>query len=144
MTTQQIQDEIIKEFRGASQWLDKYGRLMKIGQTLPAADEKHKTEANLVKGCQVRTWYSSSYRDGKVFYQIDSMSLIIKGALVLLLRVLDGQTPETIKKTELYFIDKTGLRELFSPVKANSLWKVVNQMQADATTYGKLKKSNKK
>jgi cysteine desulfuration protein SufE len=137
MTTQQIQQEIINEFRGAGDWMEKYGRLMKIGRSLPATDDKHKVEANLVKGCQVRTWYRSSFKDGKMYFEVDSMSQIIKGALVLLLRVMNDQTPETIKNTDLYFIDKTGLTELFSPVKANSLWKVTNQMKADAGRYAK-------
>ncbi|MFA6594126.1 MAG: SufE family protein [Candidatus Buchananbacteria bacterium] len=137
MTTQKIQQEIIKEFGGsAKDWLKKYGQLMKLGKTLPSAEEAHKIEDNLVKGCQVRTWYGSTFKDGKVFYKIDSLSLIIKGAVVLLLRVLNGRTPEEIKNTELYFIDQTGLRELFSPVKANSLWKVINRMQTDAANYG--------
>ena len=140
MNTQQIQREIIREFSGHNGWLKKYSLLIGIGKTLPAADNKHKTEDNLVKGCQVRTWYCSSFRDGKVFYKIDSLSLIIKGALVLLLRVLDGRTPEEIKEAELFFIDQSGLRELFSPVKANSLWKVINRMQADAAVYGEQKK----
>ena len=135
MTTQQIQHEIIKEFRGSSDWMKKYDTLMQIGKTLPAGGAKLATEDNLIKGCQVRTWYRSSYKDGKVHFEIDSMSLIIKGAIVLLLRVLDGRTPQEIQETELYFIDKTGLRELFSPVKANSLWKMVNQIGLDAKAY---------
>lgn len=133
-TTQQIQQEIIREFRGSSDWMRKYDRLIQLGKTLPAAD-KIRTENNLIKGCQVRTWYRSSFKSGKVVFEIDSLSLIVRGAIVLLLRVLDGRSPEEIKKTELYFIDKAGLRELFSPVKANSLWKLVNQINSDAAAY---------
>lgn len=135
MTTQQIQQEIINEFRGSEDWLKKYDKLIQLGKSLPEGGDKLRTEDNLIKGCQVRTWYSSSYKDGVVHFEIDSMSLIIKGAIVLLMRVLDGRSPEEIKSTELYFIDQTGLRELFSPVKANSLWKMVNQIGLDAASY---------
>lgn len=132
MPTQQTQQEIIKEFKGSGDWLDKYSRLIKIGKALPDLEEKYKTDETLVNGCQMKTWFSYTFKDGKIYYRVDSMSLIIRGALVLLLKVLDGRTPEEIKNTDLYFIDQTGLRELFAPVRANSLWKVVNQMQAAA------------
>ena len=139
MTTQQTQQEIINGFRGKKDWMSKYARFMELGKTLPAIDEKYKTDDNLVKGCQVRTWFGSVLKDGRIYYRIDSMSLIIKGAIALLLKVLDGQKPEDVKDIDLYFIDKTGLRELFSPIKANSLWKVVSQMQTDAINFANKK-----
>ena len=132
MTTNQIQQQIIKEFRGSGDWMKKYDRLMQLGKTWPAAANGLKNEDNLIKGCQVRTWYASSYKGGRMNYEVDSMSLIIKGAIVLLMRIVNGRPPEEIIGTELFFIDQTGLRELFSPVKANSLWKLVNQIYADA------------
>lgn len=140
MTTQESQEQIIKEFKGLNNWLDKYSYLVTLGKSLPAIDAKNKTGDTLIRGCQVSTWFHSVFIDGKVFYEIDSISLIIKGTAVLLLRVLNGLTPEEIKNTDLYFIDKTGLRENFSPMKANSLWKLVNKMRADAITYAKKEK----
>jgi cysteine desulfuration protein SufE len=140
MTTQESQEQIIKEFKGLNNWLDKYGHLIVLGRNLPAIDVKNKTADTLIRGCQVNTWFHSTFRDGKVFYEIDSISLIIKGTAVLLLRVLNGLTPEEIKNTDLYFIDKTGLKENFSPMKANSLWKLVNRMRADAAAYAKKEK----
>jgi len=135
MTTQESQEQIIKEFKGLNNWLEKYSYLVTLGKSLPAIEAKNKTENTLIRGCQVSTWFHSTFRDDKVFYEIDSISLIIKGTAVLLLRVLDGMRPEDIKNTDLYFIDKTGLRENFSPMKANSLWKLVNRMKSDAVSY---------
>jgi cysteine desulfuration protein SufE len=135
MITQETQDQIIKEFKGLNNWLDKYSHLVKLGKTLPTIEAKNKTDDTLIRGCQVNTWFCSTFRDGKVFYEIDSVSLIIKGTVVLLLKVLNGLTPEEVKNTDLYFIDKTGLRENFSPMKANSLWKLVNRMKSDAVLY---------
>jgi cysteine desulfuration protein SufE len=140
MITQDTQEQIIKEFRFLDNWLDKYGYLIKLGKTLPAIEEKNKNDDTLIRGCQVNTWFCSSLQDGKVFYEVDSISLIIKGTAVLLLRVLNGLTPKEIENTDLYFIDKTGLRENFSPMKANSLWKLVNLMKSEAVLYGKKEK----
>ncbi|MBZ1356719.1 MAG: SufE family protein [Candidatus Nealsonbacteria bacterium] len=136
MTIQEIQEEIINEFKIFDEWMDKYNYLIKLGKNLPPIDSKYITEDNLIKGCQLKTWFHSALKDGKVFYNIDSSSMIIKGIIVLLVRATSNQKPEDIKNADLYFIDKIGLRENFSPVRANSLFKLVNQIKSSAITYG--------
>jgi len=144
MSIQEIQKEIINEFKIFDNWMDKYNYLIKLGKDLPPIDSKYKIEDNLIRGCQVETWFHSTFKDGKVSYDIDSRSVIVRGLIALLWRVLSGQKPEDIKNTDLYFIDRIGLRENFSPVRANSLWKLLNRMKSDAVLYGtKMNTSNK-
>ncbi|MFH1946745.1 MAG: SufE family protein [Candidatus Magasanikbacteria bacterium] len=133
MTTQEIQEEIINEFKIFDNLMDKYIHLVKLGKSLPLMDLEFKNEKNLVKGCQLTTWFRSSFEDGKVFYNVDSSSVIIKGAISLLKRVLSGQRPKDVISADLYFIDRAGLQEIFSPIRANSLWKIENQMREYAT-----------
>jgi len=140
MTIKEIQEEIISEFKIFDDWLDKYNYLIELGKKLPPVDSKYKTEDNLIKGCQVKTWFHSTFKDGKVFYDIDSKSVIIRAIIALLIRVLSGQKPEDIKNADLYFIDKIGLRENFSPTRANSLFKMVNKIKSDAALYEKSRK----
>ena len=135
MTIQEIQEEVINEFKIFDNEMEKYNYLIKLGKNLPPIDSKYKTEDNLIKGCQVKTWFHSTLKEGKVFYDIDSISIIIKGFIALLMRVLSGQKLEDIKNADMYFIDKIGLRENFSPLRANSLWKLVNKMKSDVTSY---------
>lgn len=132
MTVQETQEEIISEFKIFDNWLDKYNYIIKLGKNFSPIDEQYKTEDNLIKGCQVKTWFHSAFKDGKIFYDIDSSSIIIRGIIALLTRVLSGQKPEEIKNADLYFIDKIGMRENFSPIRANSLWKLVNQIKQNA------------
>lgn len=129
MTIQEIQEEIIKEFKNFNDWSEKYKYLIKLGKSLPPMDSKYKTEENLIKGCLVKTWFHSTFRDGKIFYEIDSQSIITRGFIALLIKILSGQKPEDIKSADLYFIDKMGLRENFSPLRANSLFKLVNKIK---------------
>ncbi|MFH1423730.1 MAG: SufE family protein [Candidatus Nealsonbacteria bacterium] len=135
MTIQETQEEIISEFKILDNWMDKYNYLIELGKKMPPIDPGYKTEDNLIKGCQVKTWFHSAFKDGRVFYDIDSGSLMIRGIISLLIRVVSDQKPEDIKNADLYFIDKTDLREIFSPTRANSLWKLTNRINLDATTY---------
>ncbi|MFH1392714.1 MAG: SufE family protein [bacterium] len=135
MTIQEIQEEIISEFKIFDNWFDKHNHLIEIGKDLPPIDSKYKTEDNLIKGCQVKTWFHSALKEEKIFYDIDSSSVIIKGIIALLIRVMSNQKPEDIKNADLYFIDKIGLGENFSPLRANSLWKLINRIKSDAALY---------
>lgn len=132
MTTQEIQDEIIREFKPFRNLLDKYSYLVKLGKSLPPLSPEFKNEDTLIRGCQLTTWFSYIYKDEKIYFKVDSSSLLIKGAIVLLLRVLSEQKPEDIIATDLYFIDKAGLSEIFAPIRANSLWKLGNLMRESA------------
>ena len=132
MTIQEIQEEIISEFKDFDDWLNnKCEYLIELGKNLPPIDPKYKTEEYLIKGCQVETWFHSTFRDGKVFYDIESRSMVIEGIIALLVRVLSGQKAEDIKNADLYFIDKIGLRENFSPTRENSLWKLVSRIKQE-------------
>jgi cysteine desulfuration protein SufE len=135
MTIEETQKEIIGEFKNFDNWFNEYTYLIKLGKNLPPVDSKYKTEDNLIRGCQVKTWFNSEIKNGKVFYHIDSMSTTIRGIIALLTRVMSNQKPEDIKNAELYFIDKIGLSENFSPTRANSLWKLLNRIRADAAMY---------
>lgn len=135
---QKTQEEIIKEFKNFDSWMDKYNYLIEIGKALPPIDLQYKTDDNLIKGCQVKTWFYSTFKKGKVFYYADSSSAVVRGIIALLMRVVPGLSPEDIKNIDLYFIDKIGLRENFSPVRANSLWKLINRIKQDAVLYNNL------
>ena len=132
MTISEIQDKIIKGCQDAGA-IDKYGYLIKLGREYPPIDEQYKTEDNLVRGCQVQTWFCSSFENDKIFYHIDSSSIMVRGIIALLVRVLSGQKPEDVANADLYFIKKLNLEDDFSPVRANSLWKLTNRMKLEAT-----------
>ena len=54
MTINERQDEIIDEFQGFDDWMDKYQLLIDLGNEQEPLDERYKTESNLIDGCQSR------------------------------------------------------------------------------------------
>lgn len=135
MTINEIQDEIIDEFEGLTDWMDRYAYIIELGNTLPPLDEKLKTPENLIEGCQSRVWIAAALNDGKIDFQADSDALIVKGIVALLLRVLSGQTPDDILGADLYFIDRIGLSEHLSPTRSNGLVSMVKQMRNYARAF---------
>jgi len=135
MTIKKTQEQIIDEFKLFGGEMEKYNYLIKIGRGLPVIDSQYKTENNLIKGCQVKTWYYSDFKDGKIFYAIDSVSLVIRGFIALLIRIFSGQRPADVQKADLFFIKEIRLEENFSPLRANSLFKLTDRIKTDAAFY---------
>ena len=135
MTINEIQDEIIEEFSGFDDWMDKYQLLIDLGGEQPPLEEKYKTEQNLIDGCQSRVWLQADYRDGRIFFSAESDALIVKGIVALLIRVLSDHTPQEILDADLYFIEEIGLKEHLSPTRSNGLVAMVKQMRVYALAF---------
>ena len=135
MTINEIQDEIIEEFSGFDDWMDKYQLLIDLGNEQAPLDEKYKTESNLIDGCQSRVWLQCDYSDGLLHFTAESDALIVKGIIALLIRVLSDHTPQEIIEADLYFIDKIGLKEHLSPTRSNGLLAMMKQMKMYALAF---------
>ena len=135
MTINEIQDEIIEEFSGFDDWMDKYQLLIDLGNEQEPLDEKYKTEQNLIDGCQSRVWLQADLVDGSIHFSAESDALIVKGIVALLIRVLSDHTPQEILDADLYFIEQIGLKEHLSPTRSNGLLAMVKQIKMYALAF---------
>lgn len=129
MTINEIQDELIEEFAFFEDWMKKYEYIIQLGKELPLIDDKYKTEEYRIKGCQSQVWLRPDVEEGLVHFKADSDALITKGLVSLMVKVLTNHSPKEIAESELYFIDKIGLKEHLSPTRANGLLSMVKQMK---------------
>ena len=135
-TINEVQDEIIEEFDGMSDWMDRYAYIIDMGNTLPDYPDSDKTAQNLIEGCQSRVWIDAKLAaDGHIDFKADSDALIVKGIVALLMRVLNHRTPDEILDADLYFIDKIGLSEHLSPTRSNGLVAMVRQIRDYARAF---------
>ena len=135
MSINEVQQEIIEEFSIYDDWLDRYQYIVDLGNSLSDFPPEEETDMNLIEGCQSKVWIISQYTDGKVFFQAKSDAVIVKGIVVLLMRVLSGRTPSEILDSNLFFIDKIGLTEHLSPTRSNGLLAMVKKMRLFALVY---------
>lgn len=136
MSINEIQSEIVDEFSQFDDWMDRYGLIIDLGNSLPPMDEKNRTPEHLIEGCQSRVWLDAALTpDGKVHYSADSDAIIVKGIISLLIKVLDGHTPQEILDSDLHFINDIGLSEHLSPTRSNGLLSMVKQMRLYALAF---------
>lgn len=134
-TITEIQQEIVDEFAMFDEWMDKYEHIIELGKDLPIIDEQHKTEENLIKGCQSRVWLHAEIKEGKIEYTADSDAIITKGIIALMIRTFSGQTPQDIVTANVDFIDKIGLKEHLSPSRSNGLLSMLKQIKMYALAF---------
>ncbi len=136
MTINKIQDEIINEFSlldGDMEMTVFY--IMELGQKLPLMNEADKVEKNIVKGCQSKVWMTAKLNDEKIFFSGDSNTAITKGLVSLLIRIFNGQSPETILNADLYFMKKIGMERFIGTQRSNGFASMIKQMKLYALVF---------
>lgn len=135
-TINELQDAVIEEFSDFDDWMDKYQLLIDLGNEQEPLDPQYKTDQNLIDGCQSRVWLQADLEsDGTLRFQAESDALIVKGIIALLIQVVSGHTPDEILNSDLYFIEKIGLKEHLSPTRSNGLLAMVKQMRMYALAF---------
>lgn len=135
MTIADTEQQIIEEFSVFEDWMDKYNYLIEAGKSLQMIDPKYKVQNNLISGCQSRVWLHANYENGRIRFRADSDAVITKGMVSLLIRVMDGHTPDDILNANFDFIDRIGLKEHLSPTRSNGLVSMIKQMKLYALAF---------
>ncbi len=127
---------IVADFKGYSDWEERYKHLIELGKKMSVMEEAHKVPSNLVKGCQSQVWlHAELAADGKVLFQADSDASIVKGVIALLVKVYSGSSPDEILMTKPTFLEDIGLREHLSMSRANGLNSMIKQISFFAMAF---------
>ena len=135
MSINEIQDQIIEEFSAYTELMDKYKAILLAGRRLDPLDDKYKIQENAIKGCQSTVWIIVEKVDGKLNFKADSETLVTKGILALILRVFQNQTPKDIYTSNLYFVERVGLKAHLSPSRANGLGGILQHIHEVSKNY---------
>lgn len=130
-----IEEEIVEEFSLFDSWDEKYEYIIDLGKKLPALEEVYKKDENRVRGCQSTVWLVGEHREGRVYYKADSDSVIVKGLISMLIRVLSGQPADAILEAQLGFISKIGMTTHLAQTRSNGLLAMVKQMKNYAMAF---------
>jgi cysteine desulfuration protein SufE len=135
MSDNKIQSQLIEDFALFETWDEKYEYIIELGKSLPKLDESFKNTDNKIKGCQSSVWLTAHYDNGLVYFNADSDSVIVKGLVSLLIKVLSGQTPDYIINSKLEFMESIGLMQHLAQTRSNGLLAMVKQMKFYAMAF---------
>lgn len=124
------QQSLLDDLSIFQQWEERYEYVISLGRKLPEMPDARKTEDRLIKGCQSQVWVDADLSEsGELSYLADSDSSITKGIIALFVHVLNGEHRDAILKSDLSFIEQTGLREHLSSTRANALNLMATEMK---------------
>ena len=101
-TVAEQEAEIIEEFALFDDWMGRYEHLIEQGNTLPMIDPSMQDEEHRIRGCQSQVWLHAYEKDSLVYFEANSDAAITRGLIALLIRVLSGQSPDTIIHTPTF------------------------------------------
>lgn len=130
-----VEEEIIEDFELFEDAMDKYEHIISLGNELAPLADIYKVDELLVRGCQSKVWLHSFEKDGHIYFEADSNTVITKGIVAMLVKVLSGLKPKEVVEHPLNFIPKIQLHEHLSSQRSNGLTAMINQMKRFAETY---------
>ena len=121
---------LVSEMNQFDNWEAKYSHIIKCGKFLGEFPIHHRSDDNLVKGCQSQVWlYARLDEHEKVQYFADSDAAIVRGIISILLRIYSNLPPNEILSVKDSFIDEIGLRQHLSMSRANGLNSMLKQIK---------------
>lgn len=126
-------EDIVEALSFFDNWEDRYKYLIDLGKELPAMDPAVRSDENLVRGCQSQVWLLKREEGGRLYFQADSDSFIVKGLLGVVLAAYNGKTAQEIRQFDINaYFEQLGLLNHLSPTRGNGLQAMVRSIQAYA------------
>lgn len=114
MTIAQTEHELMERLNKMPDWSFQFEYVLMQAVHLPEFSECERMQAGLVSGCQAKVWILVSGSQERVEIKGDSGSLLVKGLLALLLKILNGHSCEEINAYSIRFLNETKLGENLS------------------------------
>ncbi len=137
MSINTVQDKIIEEMSQMDDWMDRYAYLIEQARNLPDDNHEIRKDENAVSGCQSQVWVEAELKNDRLHFRADSDTTLTKGIIALILKVVDGQSPDEILNSDLYVFRETGLESNLSPARADGLAAILREMRMIAEGYRK-------
>lgn len=131
--TDTTSDDIVETLSFFDSWEDRYKYIIDLGKELPALDDAHRTDANIVRGCQSQVWLTSRREGERFFFEADSDAFIVKGLLAVVLAAYNGKTAKQIAEFDIEgYFEQLNLLKHLSVTRGNGLRAMVKRIQDTA------------
>lgn len=126
-------DDIIETLSFFDNWEDRYKYIIELGKELEPLAEVHRTEENLVRGCQSQVWLVHERRGDKLHFHADSDAFIVRGLLGVVLAAYNGQPVQAVLDLDIEgYFDQLNLIKHLSLTRGNGLRAMVKRIQTIA------------
>ena len=112
-------DQMVERLRGTSDPKRRYEYVLWLAKKLEPFPEDLRQDVYKVKGCASRVYVVAELQAGRLHWLGDSDAAITKGLLALLMRGMEGLTPDQVLALDPAILAATGLQASLTPSRAN-------------------------
>ena len=125
-------DELAETFELLGDWEERYAYLIDLGRKLPALAEAERNEDSKVRGCMSQVWLVGGLQaDGRMHFNGDSDSSLVKGLIALLMTLVNDQTPAQILALDIAgSFQRLGLESNITVNRRNGFYSMVERIRA--------------
>lgn len=125
----QAADEALAAFTSASSWEQRARLLMQWGERLEPLDERERSDANRVSGCESHVWLVGMPHEGRWHFRASSDARLIRGLLAVLLARVNGLDAAELSAVDMAdWFNQLGLARQLSPSRSNGMTAVLSRM----------------
>lgn len=130
MTLSEKQNAMIAEINGLGDCFEQYSYLLVKSQELPSMPENLHNDETLVPGCQSKVWLSVRASQGRVYFDADSDTLILKGVLELLRELLWGEEIGEVSALHITLFTETELAATFTSDRNTGVREIIRRISS--------------
>ena len=136
----EIQNEIISNFALLEDPFDQYAYLLKLSSFLQVMSEDERAKTDEVKGCQSHVWLRTYAQDGMFYMDAESDTMLIRGFLYLIRKVVSGQPVRDVAECSLYFLSDSGLSANLNADRRKGIGYIVKEIKERALALSSVDK----
>lgn len=131
-------EDMVDNFSLFTDWEERYRYLIELGRKLPPMPDADHSEANKVRGCMSQVWLVGGLQaDGRMHFNGDSDSSLVKGLIALLMTLVNDQTPAQILALDIAgSFQRLGLESNITVNRRNGFYSMVERIRALAAAQG--------
>lgn len=122
------QDKFIELYNGLQDQMMQYELLLELAGETPMPEAGTKNDATRIRNCQTDSWFIMHIQHDRLYLEVDSDSLLIRGILSIYVYLLNGRTLEEVLCAPLYFMEKTDIRKQLSVSRMSVLSDIPNMI----------------
>ena len=109
--------------------MDKYEYIIDFGKSLTPLADEYKTTGNLVQGCTSKVWLVSEEKEGKLYFEVDSEAIIVRGLVRMVRDIFSGQEASVLQSIDINLLGALELKQIITPSRQNGVAGMIKKIQ---------------
>ena len=122
-------EEILADFRELDEPEDYFEELVRFGRELQELPPERRRPENRVRGCVSAVHIEGEKRDGRMYFEACADSHLVRGLVAVVLRGLNGLTPEEVLAVDPAVLKEAGLTRSLTPSRANAAQNIIETLK---------------